>query len=67
MKEETDVEEQLSPARAPLQLHRNVTLLLPVDADKVEATHENGVLLRLPKTEAVKPKKISVKKMITGN
>lgn len=45
---------------------RSVTLPMPVDADKVEASHENGVLtLRLPKTEAVKPKRISVHKTIS--
>lgn len=44
---------------------RSVTLPVPVDADKVEATHENGVLtLRLPKAEAAKPKRISVQKTI---
>jgi HSP20 family protein len=47
---------------------RSVTLPVTVDADNVEATHENGVLtLRLPKSEAVKPKKIAVKKMIQSN
>jgi HSP20 family protein len=70
VKEETDVEERNYHLRERRfgSFTRNVTLPLPVDADKVEATHENGVLsLRLPKTEAVKPKKISVKKMIAGN
>lgn len=40
------------------------TLRLPtdVDADKVEATLEHGVLtIRLPKAEAAKPRKIEVK------
>ena len=47
---------------------RSVSLPAPVDADKVEATHENGVLtLRLPKSEAIKPKKIPVKKMIESS
>ncbi len=56
-------------ASAALAASPAITLPLPVDADKVEATHENSILisLRLPKTEAVKPKKISVKKMIAGN
>ena len=41
---------------------RHLTLPVPVSADKVEATFENGVLtLRLPKSEAAKPKKIAVK------
>lgn len=47
---------------------RSVTLPVPVEADKVEATHENGVLtLRLPKAEAVKPKKIAVKSTVNVN
>ncbi len=44
---------------------RSLTMPTSVDPEKIEATHENGVLtLRLPKVEAVKPKKIAVKKMI---
>ena len=69
-KQEKDVEEKT------YRLHerwygafsRSVSLPAPVDADKVEATHENGVLtLRLPKSEAIKPKKIPVKKMIESS
>lgn len=70
VKEEKNIEEKNYHLRERRfgSFTRSVTLPLSVDADKVEATHENGVLtLRLPKTEAVKPKKISVKKMITGN
>lgn len=41
---------------------RNLTLPVLVDADKVEATYEHGVLkLKLPKSEAAKPRKITVK------
>jgi HSP20 family protein len=41
---------------------RTVTLPVLVDADKVEASYENGVLkLTLPKSEAAKPRKITVK------
>jgi len=41
---------------------RTVTLPVLVDPDKVEATYENGVLkLTLPKSEAAKPRKITVK------
>jgi len=41
---------------------RTVTLPVLVDADKVEARYELGVLkLTLPKSEAAKPRKISVK------
>ncbi len=46
---------------------RSITLPAAVDADQVEATHENGVLtLRLPKTEAVKPKRIAIKNTVNG-
>ena len=41
---------------------RELTLPTPVDADKVDAKFENGVLkLTLPKSEAARPRKISVK------
>jgi len=47
---------------------RSVTLPAPVNADAVEATNENGVLtLRLPKSEAVKPKKIAIKNTVNAN
>jgi HSP20 family protein len=42
--------------------HRTVPLPLPVDASRVEAKLEDGVLsLTLPKREETKPRKISVK------
>lgn len=41
---------------------RSVTLPVMVDADKVDARYEDGVLrLTLPKSEAAKPRKITVK------
>jgi HSP20 family protein len=47
---------------------RSVTLPNPVNADQIEAVNENGVLtLTLPKAESVKPRKIEVKRMISGN
>lgn len=46
---------------------RHVTLPATVESEKVEAVHENGVLtLRLPKSEAVKPKKIAVKNIVNA-
>ena len=44
------------------QFTRVIGLPALVDADKVEATYEFGVLrLTLPKSEAAKPRKITVK------
>ncbi|MBX3065543.1 MAG: Hsp20/alpha crystallin family protein [Anaerolineae bacterium] len=44
------------------KFERTLTINTPIDPAKVEATFENGVLtLTLPKTEAVKPRQISVK------
>ncbi len=41
---------------------------MPVNAEQVEAIHENGVLtLHLPKAEAVKPKRIEVRKTVASN
>jgi HSP20 family protein len=41
---------------------RRFSLGVPVNVDKVEATTHDGILtLRLPKSEAVKPRKITVK------
>jgi HSP20 family protein len=46
---------------------RTVTLPMGVDADNVEATHENGVLtLRLPKVESAKPKRIAISQTVNG-
>ena len=43
---------------------RSISLPVPVNADKVEAVYENGVLtLHIPKAEEVKPKHISIKKV----
>lgn len=40
---------------------RSVTLPVPVQADKVDAAYENGVLtLTLPKAEELRPKKIAI-------
>ncbi|MBI2869415.1 MAG: Hsp20/alpha crystallin family protein [Chloroflexi bacterium] len=41
---------------------RSLTLPASVEADKIEATYESGILeISLPKVEAVKPKKIEIK------
>lgn len=40
---------------------RRFTLQVPIDVDNVEATYRNGLLvLTLPKSKAVKPRKITV-------
>jgi HSP20 family protein len=44
------------------EFSRVLTLPVPVDADKVDARFENGVLhLTLPKAESARPRKIAVK------
>jgi len=41
---------------------RSIELLFPVEADKVDAAFENGILrIHMPRAEADRPKKISVK------
>lgn len=47
---------------------RTLTLPAGVKTDKIEATHEDGVLtVRLPKIEAEKPKKIAVTATTNGH
>ncbi|MGI5837376.1 MAG: Hsp20/alpha crystallin family protein [Chloroflexota bacterium] len=64
IKEEKDVKEEnwlLKESRVS-SFARSITLPSEVQADKVEATMENGILkLKLPKAEAVVPKTIKVK------
>ena len=44
------------------EFSRTVVLPDPVDADKIEANLENGILtIRLPKSEAARPRHIAVK------
>lgn len=46
---------------------RTIVLPVTVDADKVEARFEHGVLLvTLPKSDAAKPRRISVNNMVNG-
>ncbi len=41
---------------------RSIRIPVPVDADKIEAKYEQGVLkIKLPKKEEIKPKQIEVK------
>lgn len=47
---------------------RSITLPTPIDVEKIEATQEHGTLtLRLPKSEAVKPKRIEIKPTVNGH
>jgi len=44
------------------RFHRTLTLPVPVEADKVKATYQDGILtVTMPKAEAAKPKQIQVK------
>ena len=48
--------------RSAVNFSRSFTLQSDVDADKVEAKLQNGILeLKLPKSEAAKPKQIEIK------
>ncbi len=48
-------------------LMRTVTLPTGLEADKADATFENGVLkLRIPKAEQVKPRQIRIQPVTTG-
>ncbi|MGQ9675241.1 MAG: Hsp20/alpha crystallin family protein [Chloroflexota bacterium] len=63
IKEEQEVkrENYLLQERRFGSFHRELTLPVEVEADKAEATFENGILsLKLPKAERVKPKTIKV-------
>ncbi len=68
-KEDTEIKEENYHLRERRygSFMRSVTLPAPVNADKIEAVHENGVItLTLPKSETVKPKKIELRKMVTA-
>ncbi len=63
-KEEKEVNEEnyIRKERHFGSFARSVTLPAGLEADKAEATFENGVLtLKIPKSEQVKPKSIKVK------
>ncbi|MFU8773072.1 MAG: Hsp20/alpha crystallin family protein [Anaerolineales bacterium] len=75
---ETKTEQEVEESRYHLRerrygrFSRSVSLPSKINSDKIKADYNNGVLtLHLPKTEEVKPKRISVKaegskKMIEG-
>jgi HSP20 family protein len=75
---ETKIEQDIEESRYHLRerrygrFSRSVSLPSKIDSEKIEAEFSNGVLsLHLPKTEEVKPKRITVKpkgskKMIEG-
>ncbi len=43
------------------EISRTISLPTPINAEKVQASYENGVLtLRIPKAEEAKPKQISI-------
>ena len=68
-KEDTEIKEENYHLRERRygSFMRSATLPAPVNADKIEAVHENGVItLTLPKSETVKPKKIELRKMVTA-
>jgi HSP20 family protein len=70
MKDDKEIKEENYQLRERRfgQFVRSVTLPVTVEADKVEAVNENGVLtLTLPKAEAVKPRKIEVRKTVNGS
>jgi HSP20 family protein len=63
-KEENEIKEEnyIRKERHFGSFARSVTLPTGLEADKAEATFENGVLtLKIPKSEQVKPKSIKVK------
>ncbi len=60
--ENGDSQALLSEIALSGEFSRKLRLPEPVDADKAEATVENGLLtLRIPKAEVVRPKRIEVK------
>ena len=62
LKPAADERKYLLRERAFGRFERVLTVNTPIDANKVEAHFENGVVqITLPKAEAVKPKQIQVK------
>lgn len=69
IKPHADVKEEgwLRQERRSGKFARSFTLPVAIDANKVDATFENGVLhLTLPKSEAVRPKQIKVRPAVAS-
>ncbi len=70
-KEEEENVRYLLRERAGGRLERRVRFPLPVEADQIEASYENGILtVIVPKAEAVRSKRIAVRAatpQLTGN
>jgi HSP20 family protein len=69
MKTEIEAKEEgwLRQERRTGKFSRSFSLPVEIDANKVDATFENGVLqLTLPKSEAVRPKQIRVRSTVAG-
>jgi HSP20 family protein len=69
LKAESEVKEEgwLRQERRTGKFSRSFTLPVEIDANKVDATFENGVLhLTLPKSESVRPKQIKVRPTVAG-
>jgi HSP20 family protein len=74
LKGETKADKEIKEERYHLRersfgsFMRSLTLPANVKAEQIEAKHEDGVLIvRLPKMEEDKPKKIAVKAITNGN
>ncbi len=67
LKNRTDSQNYILRERATGRFERVLTINTPIDANKVEASFEDGVVqIVLPKAEAVKPKQIKVTARTNG-
>ncbi len=67
LKNRTDSHNYILRERATGRFERVLTINTPIDANKVEASFEDGVVqIVLPKAEAVKPKQIKVTARTNG-
>jgi HSP20 family protein len=70
MKEDQEINEESYHLRERRwgSFSRSVTLPNTVDADKIEANYDQGVLtLRVPKVESMKPRKIAIHSAVEGS